>query len=87
LRMWVSMLRISFPEIRKILSGSIAAIIFLVMPFIALSAAPDQELAAIRGTGETFVRISRKITPSVVNIRTYRKVVSRSETLSVWGRV
>ena len=34
-------------------------------------------MAAVRKTGEAFVRVSKKITPSGVNIRTFRKVPHR----------
>ena len=74
--------RISFPEMKKLLPGFLTAAVFLAIPILALSEVPDRELAAVRNTGKTFVRISRKITPSVVNIRTYRTVSPRRYGLS-----
>jgi len=71
------MLRISFPDGRWFLPQFLAGILFLAFPISAPLAAPDQDLAAIRRTGEAFVHVSRKVTPSVVNIRTFRKVPRR----------
>jgi serine protease Do len=48
----------------------------------AAHAAVDEELAQVRRTSQAFVRISKQITPAVVNIRTYRTLTSRSYDLS-----
>jgi serine protease Do len=42
------------------------------------SAEPDDEILALKRSSKAFVRISKKITPSVVNIKTYRRVGGRS---------
>jgi serine protease Do len=47
-----------------------------VIPLTVHPDTTDPELTAIKRTGEAFVRISKKVTPSVVNIRTYSKPVS-----------
>ena len=56
-----------------------AAAIFLFAIFacsdVAYSA--DSEMLALKNTGRAFVRISRNVTPSVVNIRTFRRSSSR----------
>ncbi len=63
----------------------IPALVFCLLlpplPGRANDPGPDQELRVIRQTGNAFVRISRNVTPSVVNIKTYRKVTSRRSDL------
>jgi serine protease Do len=48
----------------------------------AASDATDNETLALRRTGQAFVRISQSVTPSVVNIRTFRRSSSRRYELS-----
>ena len=52
------------------------------VPVKAEGAADDIQVQALRRTGQAFVRISRGVTPSVVNIRTFRKSSSRRYELS-----
>ncbi|MDF1526515.1 MAG: trypsin-like peptidase domain-containing protein [bacterium] len=56
-----------------------AAAIFFLAGFACLAVADsvDSELFALKSTGRAFVRISRDVTPSVVNIRTFRRSSSR----------
>jgi serine protease Do len=42
----------------------------------------DSETMALKSTGQAFVRISQSVTPSVVNIRTFRRSSSRRYDLS-----
>jgi hypothetical protein len=59
-----------------------AAAIFL-SAFFACSAVADSvdsELLALKSTGRAFVRISRNVTPSVVNIRTFRVKINGYST-------
>jgi len=42
----------------------------------------DSDMLALRKTGQAFVRISQSVTPSVVNIRTFRRSSSRRYDLS-----
>ncbi|MBN2720101.1 MAG: trypsin-like peptidase domain-containing protein, partial [Proteobacteria bacterium] len=69
--------RISFPDRLQRFVPLLAVLFSFTVALSTPVAAADDEMAAIRRTGEAFVRVSRKITPSVVNIRTFRKVPQR----------
>ncbi len=46
----------------------------LLLPAPPLDAAPpDPELAALRAQSQAFVRVARELTPSVVNVKTFRR--------------
>ncbi len=70
----VSKLRVS---IRFLLPVVLAALCVTGMAVPVKSAEPDDEILALKRSSKAFVRISKKVTPSVVNIRTYRKVGGR----------
>jgi serine protease Do len=76
------MLQISSPEsVRKTIISVLMGML-LFWPGSVHSIPPDPDLTEIKKTGDAFVRISKKVTPSVVNIKTFRKVTSRGYDLN-----
>ncbi len=57
------------------ITTALLAVIFAAGPVWADEM--DEELLALKKTSRAFVRVSREVTPSVVNIKTYRRTRSR----------
>jgi len=74
----------TFSASLRLFQVTAAASIFLLAVFACPVVADpvDSELLALKSTGRAFVRISRSVTPSVVNIRTFRRSSSRRLDLS-----
>ncbi len=77
------MLRIFSASLRPFKIASAAAtLLLLIIIFPAMAGPGDSETMALKRTGQAFVRISQSVTPSVVNIRTFRRSSSRRYDLS-----
>ena len=64
-------------SVRCILLAVIAAVCLAGDNHAAAAAELDDEILALKRSSKAFVKISKKVTPSVVNIKTYRKVGGR----------
>lgn len=62
--------------------STMATLIFVALSCPVVADSTDGEIMALKKTGQAFVRISQSVTPSVVNIRTFRKSSSRRYELS-----
>lgn len=81
--MKVSMPQIFLPSFNSVrFASKITLFLVLALACTAGAETVDIETRALRRTGQAFVRISKSVTPSVVNIRTFRKSASGSYNLS-----
>lgn len=63
---------------RKFIIRVVAALVVALFATIpAWADQEDEELLALKKTSRAFIRVSREVTPSVVNIKTYRRTRSR----------
>ena len=77
------MLRTFSASVRPFKIASAVTIpVFLILACPAVADQNDSETLALKRTAQAFVRISRSVTPSVVNIRTFRRASSRRYDLS-----
>lgn len=65
-----------------LIASAMATLLFVVLSCPAVADGTDGETLALKRTGQAFVRISQSVTPSVVNIRTFRRSSSRRYELS-----
>jgi len=61
---------------------TMSVLILVALSCPAVADRTDSETLALKRTGQAFVRISQSVTPSVVNIRTFRRSSSRRYDLS-----
>lgn len=62
--------------------SAMSVLILMAISGPAAADRTDSETLALKKTGQAFVRISQSVTPSVVNIRTFRRSLSRRYDLS-----
>ncbi|UCF88797.1 MAG: hypothetical protein JSV70_00650, partial [bacterium] len=69
-------------SVKDIFFVATALFYLLALASQAVPQSLDSETLALKRTSQAFVRISRSVTPAVVNIKTYRRSTSRSYDLT-----